>query len=180
MLIFFFCDRSFKLNGIWPNLEEAKKSNQRIFAFVRVDNELEIKYLGDKIIPEIKVKKDDIDVKNIYGSVKILSTYSAINIGSKCKNLVNEIEKACKMALPTHFNKLAIFSNLGKNLDSCLWTLARNCNSKLEDAVQKCKNGRSEDGRAVINFLQSDYPNYPGPLGKTNVEIAYEENLKTV
>ena len=66
MLIFFFCDRSFKLNGIWPNLEEAKKSNQRIFAFVRVDNELEIKYLGDKIIPEIKVKKDDIANHDVF------------------------------------------------------------------------------------------------------------------
>ena len=38
--------------------------------------------------------------------------------------------------------------------------------------LQSCK-----DDKAGM-WLQADYPNYPGPSGKTIVETAYDENLR--
>ena len=52
--------------------------------------------------------------------------------------------------------------------------MARPCNSQVEKSVEECKKSRN-----IVNFLQQDYPNHPGPGGKTSVEIAFEENMKT-
>ena len=42
--------------------------------------------------------------------------------------------------------------------------------------IDKCK----DNGRNIINFLQADYPNYPGSGHKTIVEIAHEENINNL
>ena len=157
----------------WPTLKEAKSKNQRVFTFVRIENETELKLLGSNIIGEVKVKMNK-EIKNITGSQKVLSTYSSTKIGSECEKLPEKIEEACKQSKKADFTKLAIFSSAGKNFGTCLWTMARKCNSQLEKTIDKCqKTGE----KRVINFLQSDYPNYPGPNRKTNVELAYEQNL---
>ena len=56
----------------------------------------------------------------------------------------------------------------------CIRDRARKCNSQLEDTIQFCKNANKP-----VRFLQADYPNYPGPNGKTNVETAFEENYNS-
>ena len=157
----------------WPTLKEAKIENQRLFSFVRIENDSELKLLGMNVIGEVKVKVDK-EIENIPGSQKVFSTYSSTKIGSECEKLPKKIEDACKRSEKADFNKLAIFSNAGKNIGTCLWTMARKCNSQLERTIDMCK---SAGGIPVINFLQSDYPNYPGPNRKTNVQLAYEQNL---
>jgi len=72
----------------------------------------------------------------------------------------------------TDFNKIALFTAFTKHLDSCLWSIARRCNSRTENVLQSCK-----DDKAGM-WLQADYPNYPGPSGKTIVETAYDENQR--
>ena len=51
--------------------------------------------------------------------------------------------------------------------------MARQCNQQVKNGIDSCR----RNGRDVINFLQTDYPNHPGPGLKTVVEIAHEENL---
>merc|ERR1719219_2249127 len=75
-------------------------------------------------------------------------------------------------AKKTDFNKIALFTAFTKHLDSCLWSIARRCNSRTENILGSCK-----DDKAGM-WLQADYPNHPGPSGKTIVETAYDENLR--
>jgi len=55
--------------------------------------------------------------------------------------------------------------------------MARECNSRAAEAVDVCQNGLNEDNK-VVNFVMMDYPNYPGPGGKTIVEIADRVNTQ--
>ena len=159
----------------WPTLGEAKMANQRVFVFAEIEDEEDMTFLGDKIIGAVKIKGDDDPPKSaINGAVKILSTYSKTNVEYTCLPLANAINDACQNSQIVDFVKLDMHSALTKNLGSCLWTVARKCNSQLEDTIQFCKNANK-----TVRFLQADYPNYPGPNGKTNVETAFEENCNS-
>ena len=157
----------------WPTLGKAIRDNQRIFAIVRVHSEQESSMLGTKIIPEkrIKVGKEKPDFNG--NNLEILSTYKSMNIGYGCSALVDHVEKICSDYENISFKKVAIFGTHPKNsFFKCLSTMARDCNAQILPVIEACqKNG------SFVNFLQSDYPNYPGTSKKTNVEIAYEQNL---
>ena len=166
----------FRSNDTWPTLGEAKRTNKRIFAVIRTKSNSEIDKLGHKVIGEIQVKMDDPEKgKTIPGkTVTVLSTYKKIGVGSKCENLVNHAQKAClsTSGQKTDFNKIALVTAYSKHLDSCLWTIARRCNSRMENILESCK----DDDAGM--WLPTDYPNYPGTRGKTIVEVAYDENLR--
>ena len=166
----------FRSNNTWPTLEEAKRTNKRIFAFIRIEeSNMEIDKLGQKVIGEIGVKMDSPVKETIPGkTVAVLSTYKKMGVGSKCEKIVNHIRNAClsESRQKTDFNKIALFTAFTKHLDCCLWSIARRCNSRTENILQSCK-----DDKAGM-WLQADYPNYPGPSGKTIVETAYDENQR--
>ena len=166
----------FRSNNTWPTLEEAKRTNKRIFAFIRIEeSNMEINKLGQKVIGEIEVKMDSPENETIAGkTVAVLNTYKKMGVGSKCEKIVNHIQNACSSTSrqKTDFNKIALFTAFTKHLDSCLWSIARRCNSQTENVLQSCK-----DDKAGM-WLQADYPNHPGPSGKTIVETAYDENLR--
>ena len=162
-----------KIND-WPTLKDAINSNKRVFIFVTIEVIEDLKNLGDKIIGEIKVKSDQaISTVNHQGTVKVLSTYSKTNVGSNCEDLVHAIESSCKSPHTSNFTKIDMFSNLAQNLGNCLWTVARECNSQLENAIEKCELHRPS---SQTRILMEDYPNYPGPNKKSNVDVAYERN----
>ena len=106
--------------------------------------------------------------------INVLTTYQSTSIGDKCQNIVEKTGEACQVHHQAEFVKLAIFGTWGglKNTQ-CLSKIARQCNQQVKNAIDICK----RNGRHVINFLQTDYPNHPGPGLKTVVEIAHEENL---
>ena len=159
-------------NGGWPTLGEAKAENKRVFAFVKIDGEEDMEHLGDKIIGEIKIKANDHTMPGVSGAVKILSSYDKVNVGYNCLKLVNKLQEACNRAQVTDFTKIDMYSTLAKNIGSCLWTVARKCNSQVMAALNSCQ------FRNNVRFLQADYPNHPGKNGKTNVEVALEQNHK--
>ena len=164
----------FRKTDTWPTLKAAINSNKRVFVFVTIEDSADLEHLGDKIIGEIKVKSDWANPRNNQrGIVQILSTYSKTYVGSNCEELVEAIESSCERAPKSDFTKIGMFSNLAKNLGNCLWSVARKCNSQLENAIQKCELHRSS---SPIRILLEDYPNYPGPNKKSNVDIAYERN----
>ena len=89
------------------------------------------------------------------------------------------IGKICGVHPEAEFVKIALFGTHAKLKNSptkCLSKLARTCNQQTKNAIDTCRNS----GRSTINFLQMDYPNYPGPGLKTVVDIAHEENLNLV
>ena len=99
-----------------------------------------------------------------------------MNIGTDCQNIVRGIGKACQAHPEAEFVKLAIIGTYAgfKNFPSrCLSTLARKCNQQVQNSINICH----KNGRKTINFLQIDYPNYPGAGLKTVVQIAHDENL---
>ena len=109
--------------------------------------------------------------------IGVLSTYRSMNIGTDCENIVNGIGETCQVHPEVEFVKLAIFGTHGglKNSPTnCLSKLARECNQQIQSSIDICH----ETGHRSINFLQIDYPNYPGAGLKTAVEIAYDENLE--
>ena len=164
----------FRKTNDWPTLKDAINSNKRVFIFVTIEVNEDLENLGDKIIGEIKVKSDQANTAhNEPGTVLVLSTYSKTSVGSNCKDLVDAIESSCENGPTSNFTKIGMFSNLAQNLGNCLWTVARKCNSQLENAIQKCELHRSS---SPIRILLEDYPNYPGPNKKSNVDIAYERN----
>ena len=168
-------------NQVWPTLQMAKDSNQRAFAIVRTKTEEQAKlFFKSKVLPEKQYKLDkpasDLGSGNF---INVLSTYQNINIGSKCKSIVDSIGKSCQVHPEAEFVKLAIFGThawLKNSPTKCLSTLARKCNQQVKNSIDICKN----NGRANVNFLQVDYPNHPGPGLKTVVEIAHEENKNHV
>ena len=168
-------------NQEWPTLKMAKDSKQRVFAIVRTKTEEQAQlFFGSKVLPEKQYKLDkpasDLGSGNF---INVLSTYQNINIGSKCKSIVDSIGKACQVHPEAEFVKLAIFGThawLKNSPTKCLSKLARKCNQQVKNSIDICKN----NGRANVNFLQVDYPNHPGPGLKTVVEIAHEENKNHV
>ena len=106
--------------------------------------------------------------------ITVLSTYKSTSIGHKCQNVVTNTGMVCQVQHQAEFVKLAIFGTQGglKNTE-CISKIARQCNQQVKNAIDSCR----RNGRHVINFLQTDYPNHPGPGLKTVVEIAHEENL---
>ena len=164
---------AFRKTNAWPTLKTAINSNKRVFVFVTIEDSADLNLLGDKIIGEVKVKRgSDHPGTHVPGIVHVLSTYSKTNVGSSCEDLVDVIESTCKNAPKADFTKIGMFSNLAKNLGSCLWSVARKCNSQLENAIQKCELHSS----SPIKILLEDYPNYPGPNRKSNVDVAFERN----
>ena len=129
---------------------------------MKVDNQEDANHLGnDGIIGEIKVKRkhDLSDIPQINGTVTMYSVYEKVSIGSKCETLYNSIIESCKENKHTDFTKLGIYTSVGKNIGQrCLQTIARECNSRLKDALNGCKTGF----RRIVNFLSADYPNFPG------------------
>ena len=94
-------------------------------------------------------------------------------------NIIDSTGKVCEVYPEAEFVKLAIFGTHAWLLNSpfnCLSTLARECNQQVQKSIDTCR----KSGKRNVNFLQVDYPNYPGPGLKTVVEIAHEENLKMV
>ena len=86
-----------------------------------------------------------------------------MNIGTDCQNIVRHIGKACQTHSEAEFVKLAIFGTHGGLKNSpinCLLTLARECNQQVQNSINICH----ENGRSNVNFLQTDYPNYPGAI----------------
>ena len=161
---------SWQNSSQWPTLGQAKQSNKRIFAFVRVQNSDEIAKLGDKIIAEKRIK---IDAEKPDFGGKYVSVLSTFMSGDECSTLVKNIEKNCR-DYEADFTKLALFvTHQGNSIFNCINTYARNCNAHVKTAIEKCQ--KSKD---FVNFLQSDYPNHPGKGIKSNVEIAFEYNLK--
>ena len=47
--------------------------------------------------------------------------------------------------------------------------LARDCNPVIEEAFNNCQHGLDASGK-VVNFILTDFPNYPGP-GKTTLKV---------
>ena len=117
------------------------------------------------------MKVDDPNRLDIVGSIKLLSTYSKVNVGQDCLKVVKKIVESCKNAQDTDFLKVDVYSSMSKNVGSCLYETAKICNTKLHKAITECKNLRP-----LLNIFNADYPNYPGS-GKTNVQLAFEENL---
>ena len=167
-------------NQEWPTLQMAKESKQRAFAIVRTKTEEQAKiFLGSKVLPEKQYKLDEASDLGSGNFINVLSTYQNINIGSKCKSIVESIGKSCQVHPEADFVKLAIFGThawLKNSPTKCLSTLARKCNQQVKNSIDICKS----NGRANVNFLQVDYPNHPGPGLKTVVEIAYEDNKNHV
>ena len=168
-------------NQEWPTLQMAKDSNQRAFAIVRTKTEEEAKlFSGSKVLPEKQYKLDEPALDLGSGNfINVLSTYQNINIGSKCKSIVDSIGRSCQVHPEAEFVKLAIFGThawLKNSPTKCLSTLARKCNQQVKNSIDVCRSS----GRGNINFLQVDYPNHPGPGLKTVVEIAYDENKNHV
>jgi hypothetical protein len=156
----------------WPTLGKAKRDNKRVFAII-TSEEINPSENTDLII-EQQVKDGKPEPIPVLGGLSVLSTYKAQGIGSQCNNVLNHIEKVCREKSYAKFVKLAVFGPY--TFGTCLWDLARTCNSRLTHAVNLCKSNFP-----VINFIQSDYPNYPGPKGGlTSVEVALLENQKNV
>ena len=142
-------------------MAKAKSSNKRIFVLVEVEEQGDMTHLGNDqgIIGEVKVKKNDQNIPNLSGTtVTMYSVYENVGIGQNCLTLKNAIVDTCKTNKNTDFTKIGIYSSSAKNVGSCLQTIARRCNSQLEDALNGCKTGF----RSVVNFLSADYPNFPG------------------
>ena len=116
---------------------------------------------NDGIIGEINVKKkhDISEISKIPGTVSMYSVYENVAIGTNCETLYNSVVDSCKENKHTNFTKLAIYTAVGKNFGSrCLQTIARECNSRLKDALNGCITGF----RPIVNFLSADFPNFPG------------------
>ena len=116
---------------------------------------------NDGIIGEINVKKkhDISEISKINGTVSMYSVYENVAIGTNCETLTNSVVDSCKENKHTDFTKLAIYTAVGKNVGSrCLQTIARECNSRLKEALTGCITGF----RPVVNFLSADFPNFPG------------------
>ena len=127
------------------------------------------------IIGEYKVQLKDASPAHLTKGVSVLSTFlKSSSIGDQCQNVVEHVRESCLKHPNTHLARLAIYGSHKSNaITNCLSTLARPCNSQVQHALDVCKLSRNK-----VNFLQLDYPNYPGPGGKTVVEIAYEENMR--
>jgi hypothetical protein len=69
----------------------------------------------------------------------------------------------------TDLVKLSVFATFVWNWMP-LETMARECNPRAEETLRQCHNGLIPGH--VVNFVLTDYPNYPGPGGKTIVELA--------
>ena len=171
-----------RLNGFyrstkkWPTLKNAKEKNERVFAFVKIQNAKETYVLGKSIIGEIKIHKDQPNNNPYYNSVKILSTFSKFDIGNDCSAVVKEVGDSCKTTENIDFVKIDSYTTLAKNIDFCIHKAGRKCNSQLQKVIQECKKNNHKIRKP--NFLNEDYPNHPGPNKTTNVEIALRENLK--
>ena len=147
-------------------MSKAKSCNKRIFIFVKINDQEDANLLGngDGIIGEIKVKRKHnlSEIPQINGTVATMySVFETVSIGSKCETLYESILESCKENKHTDFTKLGIYTSVGKNIgQNCLHSMARECNSRLKDALNGCKTGF----RRVVNFLSADYPNFPGNL----------------
>lgn len=165
----------------WPSLGDAIDANRRIFVFARINNPQELELVMDEshdIIPEQAFKSGTKNANWGSGNVaKILSSYNGINIGSKCEAIPSSAEQICRegaQEIPDlDLVKVAIFGTHNANsITNCLWTMARRCNAQIQNAIDGCRKSVP-----IVNFLQSDYPNFPGEGKKTTVEIAEEENF---
>ena len=145
----------------------------------RIKNEDDANHIGLKIIPEISVKDDgkSEDLDHVEDIVTILSTYKSRNVGTNCQNIADQTGNVCQRKRGTDLAKLAIFATHLKNSwGKCIHEYASDCNRQIKDSIVACKR---QSGRKVVNFIQSDYPNY-APNGQTNVQVAYGENMAQV
>ena len=142
---------------------------------MRVKEESEAAYLGNKILPEESIKDNGkVSDLNVEHKVQILSTFQGINVGASCENIVDQIGRVCERKQGTDLTKLAIFATHKKNSwGKCIYQYASECNGQIRQAIQACTR---QSGRQNINFIQSDYPNY-APNGYTSVDIAYDQNV---
>ena len=169
----------------WPTLGVAKETNQRVFAIVRTKTKEEAEiFYGSKVLPEKEYKLSkpvsDLGPGNF---INVLTAFQKVSIGTNCSNIVKSVGETCNVYSEVEFIKLPVFGthafkNLGfKNSPlKCLSKLARQCNPQIKNAINVCR----DNGRNIINFLQADYPNYPGSGHKTIVEIAHEENINNL
>ena len=159
-------------------------------------------------VDEIKIKDEETTQKpgtNVIPSVKVLSTFKSMwvthciliqivlgsntefkggyfayifrYIGNKCSNVLTNGEEMCKkLSSKSDFVKLSVFATFLWNW-SPLDVMARACNSRAEDALTVCQQGLDKD-KKVVNFVMTDFPNFPGPGGKTIVEIAEQINTQ--
>ena len=98
-------------------------------------------------------------------------------MGTNCQNIVDQTGNVCQRKRGTDLAKLAIFATHLKNSwGKCIHEYASDCNRQIKDSIVACKR---QSGRKVVNFIQSDYPNY-APNGQTNVQVAYGENMAQV
>ena len=134
--------------------------------------------MGSKVLAEKQYKYNKSPSDLGEGTfIDILSTYRSMNIGKNCQNIVSGIGETCQVHSEAEFVKLAIFGTHGglKNSPTiCLSTFARKCNQQVQNSIDICQ----KKGRSFINFLQTDYPNYPGAGLRTVVQISHSENLR--
>ena len=170
-------NQDWKINRDWPTLGKAIEKSERIFAFTRIKSAQEAEYLkNSKIMPEWQLKfKDTPNLSSVPQITSILSTFQAKKVGSNCENIAQLNGDACAKRPLTDLSKLAIFATHQKNsITKCLHTYAPMCNLHIKDSINQCK---ERSGRKVVNFIQSDYPNY-NSAQVNSVDIAYTENMK--
>jgi len=102
------------------------------------------------------------------GKLDIFSFFR--NIGQRCSKVVKAAGTLCeKYANETDFVKLSVIGTFLWN-----WTplevMARTCNPRIEAAFNKCQSGLNAASK-YVNFMLIDFPNYPGPGGKTILHL---------
>ena len=108
----------------------------------------------------------------------VFSYFSSFrNVGRKCSNVVKALDTLCKKyANETDLVKLSVFGTFLWN-----WTplevLARTCNPRIENAFNRCQNGLNVASK-YVNFILIDFPNYPGPGGKTILQLTDYVNTR--
>ena len=91
--------------------------------------------------------------------------------------MLNNIEALCAKYPNSDFTKVSLFGTFLWN-----WTplrvIARDCNPRAREALNRCQNGLNPS-RKLVNFILADFPNFPGPGsgGQTIVDLAEGVNL---
>jgi len=170
----------FKLTGSWPTLEQAVRSNQRIFVFIR-DAAGVITQQDTMMVKEIKVKPTEkTDTTKSKGEVKILTSYKAEDAEGDCMYVLDTNKLACNKdaELKTDFLKLSFFSAFGESGTfgtECVHKTARKCNVWPEAVVRNCT---ARPYRP--NFILLDYPNYQSNAKTSIIQLCYDINQERV
>jgi len=108
-----------------------------------------------------------------------MQNYFFRNVGRKCYKVVKNAENVCRKYSDSDFIKLSVFGTFVWNWTP-LETMARECNSRALDAFKKCQGALEENVEKTkfVNFILTDFPNYPGKGRYTIVEIADSVNAQ--